>query len=95
MFEGLAAWLALHQAVMALAAVPGVERVRPPLTTCFGPDDVALALDVAFADTLTTQQVEAAIVRVQTAVRAEHSEFKRIFIEAKPLTNSAQSHLIS
>ena len=81
----------LNQTVVALAAaVPGVERVRPPLTMYLGPDDVVLALDVDFEDTLTAQQVEAAIAQIQTALRAEHPEFKRIFIEAKALTDSAK-----
>ncbi len=65
---------------------PGVTRVRPPLTMYLAPDDVMLALDVDFDDYLTATQVEAAIEAVQDAIRAEHPEFRRIFIEAKSLT---------
>ena len=65
---------------------PGVTRVRPPLTMYLAPDDVMLALDVDFDDHLTATQVEDAIEAVQDAIRAEHPEFRRIFIEAKSLT---------
>ncbi|MGI4833060.1 MAG: cation diffusion facilitator family transporter [Janthinobacterium lividum] len=80
---------ALSQAVQTLAAAtPGVVQVRPPLTMYLGPDDAVLALDIDFEDTLTAGQVEQAIVRVQEAVRAQYPEFKRIFIEAKSLTDT-------
>jgi cation diffusion facilitator family transporter len=65
---------------------PGVTQVRPPLTMYLAPDDVMLALDVDFDDHLTATQVEDAIEAVQEAIRAEHPEFRRIFIEAKSLT---------
>ena len=64
---------------------PGVQHVRPPLTMYLAPDEVMLALDIDFEDQLTAVQVEAAVEAVQDAIRAEHPEFKRIFIEAKSL----------
>jgi len=69
--------------------VPGVTQVRPPLTMYLAPEDVMLALDVDFDDHLTATQVEAAVVAVQDSIRAQHPEFKRIFIEAKSLANRA------
>ncbi|HET9504317.1 MAG TPA: cation diffusion facilitator family transporter [Hymenobacter sp.] len=78
---------ATAQQVQELARrTPGVTRVRPPLTMYLAPDDVMLALDVDFDDHLTATQVENAIEAVQDAIRAEHPEFRRIFIEAKSLT---------
>jgi cation diffusion facilitator family transporter len=78
---------ATAQQVQELARrTPGVTRVRPPLTMYLAPDDVMLALDVDFDDHLTATQVETAIEAVQDAIRAEHPEFRRIFIEAKSLT---------
>jgi cation diffusion facilitator family transporter len=78
---------ATAERVQALARqAPGVTQVRPPLTMYLAPDDVMLALDVDFDDHLTATQVEDAIEAVQEAIRAEHPEFRRIFIEAKSLT---------
>jgi divalent metal cation (Fe/Co/Zn/Cd) transporter len=78
---------ATAQQVQELARrTPGVTQVRPPLTMYLAPDDVMLALDVDFDDHLTATQVETAIEAVQDAIRAEHPEFRRIFIEAKSLT---------
>ncbi len=68
-------------------ATPGVVQVRQPLTMYLGPDEVMLALDVDFEDQLTATEVEQAVVAVEQAVRASHPEFKRIFIEAKSLTD--------
>jgi len=83
---------ALGEAVRALAAAtPGVVQVRPPLTMYLGPDEAVLALDIDFEDALTAGQVEQAIVQVQDAVRAQHPEFKRIFIEAKSLADTLKS----
>ncbi|MCB2378415.1 cation diffusion facilitator family transporter [Hymenobacter sp. BT635] len=67
-------------------AEAAVETVRTPLTSYLGPADVVLALDVQFKRDLTAGQVEQAIDRLQDALRAKHPEFKRIFIEAKSLS---------
>ena len=75
-----------------IQAQPSVERAGPPLTTYLGPSDVVLALDVEFINTLTAQEIEQAIDDLQDAVRAQHPEFKRIFIEAKSLSKRAQEN---
>jgi len=61
-------------------------RLRPPLTMYLGPADAILALDVAFHDHLTAVEVEEAVQRLQTAIKAQHPEFRQIFIEASSLT---------
>jgi len=70
-------------------AQPGVCAVRPPLTMYMGPQDVVLALDVEFDNALSANDVEKAVVGLQDAIRAEHPEFKRIFVEAKALSHRA------
>jgi hypothetical protein len=50
-----------------------------------GPADAILALDVEFEGSLTAIEVEGAVKSVQKAIRAEHPEFKRIFVEAKAI----------
>jgi cation diffusion facilitator family transporter len=62
---------------------PAVEgQARTPLTMYLGPSDVVLALDIKFRPHLTADEVAQAIDRIQDAIRVDHPEFKRIFIEA-------------
>ena len=68
---------------------PQVREIRSPLTMYLGPNDVIMALDVDFADNLTSGEVAVAVERLQDAIRAEHPEVQRIFIEAKNLTKAA------
>jgi cation diffusion facilitator family transporter len=68
---------------------PFVQEIRSPLTMYLGANDVVLALDVDFGDKLTAEQVASAIEQLQDAIRAEHPEVKRIFIEAKNLVGRA------
>ena len=68
---------------------PQVRQIRSPLTMYLGPNDVIMALDVDFADNLSSNQVAAAVEHLQDAIRAEHPEVQRIFIEAKNLAKAA------
>jgi cation diffusion facilitator family transporter len=70
-------------------AAPQVRDIRSPLTMYLGPNDVIMALDVDFADDLTSTQVATAVEHLQDAIRAEHPEVQRIFIEAKNLVQAA------
>jgi cation diffusion facilitator family transporter len=67
-------------------AQPGIEQTRPPLTMYLGPTDIILALDVEFSSSLSAEDVERTIDKLQDDIRAEHPEFKRIFVEAKALS---------
>ena len=69
---------------------PQVREIRSPLTMYLGPNDVMLALDVDFADDLTSSEVATAVERLQDAIRAEHPEVQRIFIEAKNLAKATE-----
>ncbi len=68
---------------------PQVREIRSPLTMYLGPNDVIMALDVDFADNLSSTQVAQAVEKLQDAIRAEHPEVQRIFIEAKNLMKPA------
>jgi cation diffusion facilitator family transporter len=70
-----------------------VESIRRPLTMYMGPHDVVLALDVDFHDHLSSNEVEQAVRRLQEAVRVKFPDFKRIFIEAKSLTDTQRAPL--
>jgi cation diffusion facilitator family transporter len=68
---------------------PQVREIRSPLTMYLGPNDVIMALDVDFADNLSSTQVAHAVEELQDAIRREHPEVQRIFIEAKNLVQAA------
>ena len=72
-------------------AQPNIDQVGPPLTSYLGPADVVLALDVEFAHHLSAEEIERAIDNLQDAIRAQYPEMKRIFVEAKSLSDRAQA----
>jgi cation diffusion facilitator family transporter len=69
-----------------------VQHLHAPLTMYMGPQDALLTLEVEFQDSLSADQVEEAIERLQTAIQAKHPDFKRIFIEASSV--SSQRHKV-
>ena len=83
---GESADLDVTQSIQALAeAEPGVERVGPPLTMHFGPEQVLLNLEVQFQHNLPAAEVMLTVDRIEQAIRSAHPEIKRIFIEAEAL----------
>ena len=54
----------------------------PPITLHLGPRDIMLALNIEFMDGLSSDEIEAAVRRIERKIRGEHSEVTRIFIEA-------------
>ena len=67
---------------------PAVEHLRAPLTMYLGPQDALLTLEVDFRSSLTADEVEQAVERLQTAIQARHPDFKRIFIEARSVSGT-------
>ncbi|MEL7532529.1 MAG: cation diffusion facilitator family transporter [Bacteroidota bacterium] len=65
-----------------------VNNINPPMTMHMGPDDILLALDVEFKDELSADDIEAAIQRIEKALKEKHPQIKRIFIEARSLANA-------
>ena len=75
----------LQAAVRELAlADPAIADLAPPLTMHFGPTEVLLVLNLSFRRGLATDEIEAATNRLESAVRREHPEVKRIYVEANP-----------
>jgi divalent metal cation (Fe/Co/Zn/Cd) transporter len=66
-------------------ADPAVEHIRRPFTIHFGPDVVLLAMDVQFREGLESIQVEAAVDRIERAIRSAHPEVKYIYLEAESI----------
>ncbi len=69
-------------------ALEGVDAVNEVLTMHLGPEDILANLSLDFADGLSSEQVEATITGLEQAIKAEHPQVKRIFIEAQ----SAEAH---
>ncbi len=68
-----------------------VEGVRRPLTMHFGPHTILLTLEIQFTPTLSASEVEAAIDRIEKAIRAHHPAIKHILIEAESVTRQRQT----
>lgn len=58
-----------------------VEEIGDPLTMHLGPSEVLLNLGVRFRKGLGSEELEAAIDRMESAIRREHPEVRRIFLE--------------
>jgi cation diffusion facilitator family transporter len=67
---------------------PAVECARQPLTVHFGPHNVLVNLDVQFRAALTASDIEAAIDRIEAAVRNKYREVSHIFLEADSITDA-------
>ena len=59
-----------------------VSASEAPITLHLGPRDVLLALNIEFNDELSSDEIEAAVRRIEKNIKATHTEVKRIFIEA-------------
>jgi len=59
-----------------------VSSSEAPITLHLGPRDVLLALNIEFKDSLSADEIEAAVRRIEKNIRDSHEEVKRIFIEA-------------
>jgi len=62
-----------------------VQHMKNLVTLHFGPEKVLLAMDVEFDDNLSPDQIEEAIKRIESQIRAIHPIVGRIFIEAKDM----------
>jgi cation diffusion facilitator family transporter len=67
-----------------------VELVADPLTMHLGPSEVLLNLEIQFRDQLSTTELEAAIERLESAIRSKHPEVSRIFLETRSLTGGGK-----
>jgi cation diffusion facilitator family transporter len=61
--------------------VEGVERVTQLLTMHLGPDDVVLAMKLAFRPGMTVEEVEELTNEIERRIRAKLPQMRKIFIE--------------
>jgi cation diffusion facilitator family transporter len=62
-----------------------VELIREPLTMHMSPDDILLILDIRFKKGMSTNDVEAAIDRMEDTIRQKHPMIRKIFMEANAI----------
>ncbi|BCT93751.1 cation transporter [Lysobacter helvus] len=75
----------LSDALLRIAADdPAVRCANGVLAIQIGPDSVVAALSAEFEDTLTTDDIEACVRRIERAVQREHRDVVALFI--KPQT---------
>jgi len=72
-------------------ATPGVRTVGPPASMYIGPDEVLLAIDVGFDPATSANEVAAAVRRLESSIREQYPRIKRIYIEARSPSESAQA----
>lgn len=76
---------ALQSDILAVAAAdPAVAAANGVLTVQLGPRQVVAALSAEFDDRLSTSQIEAAVARLERAIRARRPEVSALFV--KPQT---------
>lgn len=66
-----------------VGAEHGIERINEVLTMHMGPQDILLNLSVDFHPRLSSDEVEAAITRLEARIKKTVPEITRVFIEAQ------------
>ncbi len=61
-----------------------VERVNELLTMHMGPEFLLVNISIRFRRGQLTREIESVIQDIDTKIKAEHAEVKRIFVEAEP-----------
>jgi cation diffusion facilitator family transporter len=66
-----------------ICSMPEIKHCGSLLTMHLGPDDILVNIDVEFVDHLSTDEVEAAIDRIESRVKEAVPAVTKIYIEAK------------
>ncbi len=69
------------------ASEPLIARVGTPLTMQLGPNDLLVNLGVQFQPDLDAVEIIRAIDELERAIRREHPQVTRVFVEAEPLVS--------
>jgi cation diffusion facilitator family transporter len=92
LLTGESAFVEVRTGIERIAAqTTGVVAVKDVLTMHFGPDEVLAAFSVDFDDELPAARVEAAVAEIERGIKHEFPEVARVFIEARDLSERAQT----
>ncbi|HET6612426.1 MAG TPA: cation diffusion facilitator family transporter [Kofleriaceae bacterium] len=69
--------------VAVTEADPLVERAGQPLTMYFGPHELLINLEVKFVKGPSVREIAGAIERIESRLRENYPEVRRVFIEAR------------
>jgi divalent metal cation (Fe/Co/Zn/Cd) transporter len=72
------------------ASDPAVRSVGAPLTMQLGPDEILVNLGVKFREGIGARELAGSIDRIERAIRREHPQVTRVFIEAEPLRSTEE-----
>ncbi len=76
----------LVEAIQRLAeSDPTLARAAKPLTMHLGPHEILLNLDLQFRPDASASEVETAVDRLETSIRDQYPDVRRIFLEARSL----------
>ncbi|MBI3804560.1 MAG: cation transporter [Nitrospirae bacterium] len=67
-------------------ADPAVERITRALTMQLGPSEILLTMEIQFRKGLSAEALQAAIDRLEKAIRTRFPDIQRIFIESESIT---------
>ena len=75
----------LEAAILRVAAAdPAVETANGVFTVHIGPDQIVVELSVAFERSADAAEIERAVERIETEIRAEHPEIAMLFVKPQP-----------
>lgn len=63
--------------------LPGVEHVNEVLTMHMGPEFILVTISVDFQDSVTSQEMERSVAKLDKEIKAHHPFVKRVFVEAE------------
>lgn len=79
------------QAISRMASGdPAIQAVGLPLTMYFGPHHALLTMNVQFRPEVSGEAMQAAIRRIEAAIRSSYPEIKQIYLEAGSLAVAAE-----
>ncbi len=76
----------IDKVVVIIKENPAVVNVRSPLTLHFGPKDILLAVDIQFDEKLVMNDIAKSIDQIESRIRHQFPEIKRIYVEIKSIT---------
>ena len=92
---GESASVEVEAAILALiAADPAVARANGLITLHLAPQQVLAAASAAFANHLTTEDIEACIARLETKIRTAHPQVSLLFLKPQTSRVFEQSPLV-